>query len=204
MKYVGGILQVLTETAFMLIFAVILIGAYILQMQGRILTHLLFGFSVIFFYHVFQSFKFRVAIALNSSLAVIIIFVLSAHPAKIAILRNFLWFLLIGAYTYYLPILENKPLFRSSFIWDLFFWVFGFIGIYLCIALINLYVFRIYHAENANAAFMYFKYFFKVSGVLGFGAGTGRIVNNLLNRYIWTGEQTFNNGFQGSKNKQRG
>jgi hypothetical protein len=88
----------------------------------------------------------------------------------------------MGVLAFSISYLEKKKWYKDSKVWIISSWFFGFMCVYLLIAVLNIYVYRSIHIDERFGHLFYAKQYIIKGGVLGLGIGLGNYIIQLFNK----------------------
>lgn len=170
------IVHILIQLFFLLIVGVILLGPSVIIPSNTFFAFSLYGFSAVIFYYLIVNHGLRIFLLLGTLLSIILIAVFKPSTDISVLMRNFLWYFLIGL----LVIFINKLVKNKSRVFIIASWFAGFAIVYILMTFMNVFIFGLYKT-NENITFLfYIRQAIKVGGILGIGIGIGEIVAGSL------------------------
>ena len=176
------LLNIAVPTFCYILLGALLIGWFILQPNNTLFTFTIFGFAAVLFYNLIIHYDIKsfILLGLLFTLLVLISFMHATNIIKN--IRNINWFILIGVLAFSISYLEKKKWYKDSKAWVISSWFFGFICVYLLMAVLNIYVYQFMHIDERFGLLFYAKQSIKIGGVLGFGIGLGNFLTQLLSK----------------------
>jgi hypothetical protein len=175
-KYVNLTVDSIIQAIIFILLGIAVLGIYVLESGNTLFTYTLFGIAAILFEIIFKLRNLRDFIFICAFIAIFIIVVFLPSNDFQIVLRNFLWFLLIGVFVY----ANNK--FRLRVKWGrtksgiVAFYLLGILAVYIIGTLINVFVFGSFALISVSNLWYYLSNAIKTGGVLGFGLGLGKII----------------------------
>jgi hypothetical protein len=170
--------QIGIQAACLLIIGVLVFGKNIFVPSITSFSYTIYGLAAILFYNYCLRNNTRnyILLCLIYSILMIIIFQKSTHILRLV--RNLCWYLFIALLSYYLTIIEQKEWYLRSKAWIVSSRLFGFIGLYLIMIILNIFVFGFYPLYDHITFWVYLKQAVKIGGTLGIGIGAGIFIGD--------------------------
>ena len=167
------LVQIAIPVICYLIFGILFIGMFVIQPSNSLFTFTIYGFAAILFYNLIIHYGIRHFLLLGALFAILMLIIFKPSADIIVDLRNFTWYVVIGVLAYAISYYEKKNWYKQSQVWTASVWFIGFICVYIIMAVLNIYLYRLYHVNERFTVFFYIGQSIKLGGVLGAGIGLG-------------------------------
>ena len=180
MKIIKALIFFITEICCFAIIGYILLGPAIFQFNNTAIFFTVFGITAIFLFTVLEFWNIRDFIYLGLLVSLFIVFIWSRNKAFLEIIRNSLWFITIGTFTWLsYKIMKSWNSLNLRFI-PLVVWIISFNCIYLVMLVFNLYVFGFYRISEDFTFVFYLKQALRYGTVIGVGIGLGYLLADII------------------------
>lgn len=169
--------QACIEITIFIILGLLLLGYPVIFPDSTAFSFTIFGFSAIVLYHLRKHNNKKNFFLLGTLFSLFMVVVFKTNNGFIILLRNLIWFLLIGVLVNYLAVFESQEWFTASKLWRTASWFLGFIAVYAVMSLVNVYIFGLYRIGGHINLVFYLRQSVKIGGVLGLGLGIGNTLS---------------------------
>ncbi len=180
MKAKKAMIFFVTEIACFEIIGYILLGPVIFKFNTTAIFTVIFGITAILFFTILEFWNIRDFIYLGLLISLFIVYAWSRNKSFAEIIRNSLWFITIGLFTFlsHKVIKAWNP--RKFKVVPLLAWLISFNCIYLIMLVFNLYIFKFYRLSEDLTFIYYLKQALKLETVIGISIGLGYILANII------------------------
>jgi len=170
----------ITELCCFMIIGYILLGPVIFRFDTTAKYITIFGITAILFFTILEFWNIREFIYLGLLISLFIVYVWSRDKSFLEIIRNSLWFITIGVFTWLSHRIVNSWNPQKLIVIPLVAWIISFNCIYLIMLVFNLYVFRFYRISEDLTFVLYLKQALKYGTVIGISIGLGYLLANFI------------------------
>lgn len=165
------------QAVIFILLGIAALGIYVVESSNTLFTYTLFGAAAIIFDAVFKLRNLRDFIFISAFIAIFLIVVFIPSNDIKDILRNLIWFVLVGAFVYLYNTQRLKIRWGRTKPGIVAFYVLGFLLIYILMTLMSYFIFNTYVLSGSASIGYYILQAVKIGGILGFGLGIGRILS---------------------------
>jgi hypothetical protein len=140
----------------------------------------IFGITAILFFTILEFWSIRDFIYLGLLISLFIVYAWSRNKSFAEIIRNSLWFITIGFFTWLSHKIIKTWNPRKLKVIPLLVWLISFNCIYLIMLVFNLYVFKFYRLSEDFTHIYYLKQALKLGTVIGISISLGYILANII------------------------
>jgi len=186
MKAKKALIFFITEICCLAIIGYILQGPAIFQFNSTAIFYMIFGITAILLFTVLEFWNIREFIYLGLLVSLFIVYVWSRNNSFLEIIRNSLWFITIGTFTWlsYKIIKSWNP--QKLMIIPLVVWIISFNCIYFIMLVFNLYVFMFYSISEDLTFIFYLKQALRYGTVIGVSIGLGYLLADFIIKNLKT------------------
>ena len=158
----------------------ILLGNTFFQFNSTAKFFTIFGVTAILFLTILEFWNTREFVLVGLLISLFIVYVWSRNSSFFEVIRNSLWFITIGVFTW----LSHKAV-KSWFpqklkVIPLVIWIISFNCIYLIMLIFNLYVFRFYTLSGDLTFIYYLRLALRYGTTIGVSIGLGCILADII------------------------
>lgn len=180
MKTKKALIFFITEVCCLAIIGYILLGPAIFQFNSTAIFFTVFGITAILLFTVLEFWNIREFIYLGLLVSLFIIYIWSRNNSFFVIIRNSLWFITIGFFTWLSHnIIKSRNPQRLRII-PLVVWIISFNCIYILMLVFNLYIFRFYTLSENFTFVFYLIHALRYGTVIGVSIGLGYLLADFI------------------------
>jgi hypothetical protein len=180
MKTKKALIFFISELCCFAIIGYILMGPAIFQFNSTAIFFTIFGVTAILLFTILEFWTIREFIYLGLLISLFIVFIWSRNKSFLEIIRNSLWFIAIGIFTWLSQKIIRSWNPQKLSIIPLVVWIISFNCIYLIMLLFNLYVFRFYRISGDLTFVFYLKQSLKYGTIIGVSIGLGYLLADFI------------------------
>lgn len=170
----------ITEICCFAIIGYILPGPAIFKFDSTARFFTIFGITAILLFTVLEFWNVREFIYLGLLVSLFIVFAWSRNKPFLEIIRNSLWFITIGTFTWVSHKIMKSWNPQKLTIIPLVVWIISFNCIYFIMLFFNLYIFRFYRISGDLTFIFYLKQALRYGTVIGLSIGLGYILADFI------------------------
>jgi hypothetical protein len=180
MKTIRTLIFFITLASCFFLTGLILVGTELFNFESTGKYHLIFGLTAIIFFTILKFWRFSDFIYLGLLISMFIVFVWSRDDSLLVIIRNSLWFITIGIFTFlsYKILQTANP--RKFKLIPLVVWIVSFSLIFFVMLMFNIFVFNVYKVEGDLTFVFYLKQSLRFGVIYGLGIGLGYILADFI------------------------
>ncbi len=180
MKTKKALVFFITLSCCLAIIGYILLGTDLLKFDTTAKYFTIFGLTAILFLTILKFWNTREFILLGLLISLFIVYVWSRNSSLPVVIRNSLWFITIGAFTWLSH--EAVKLWSPSNLKIVppIVWIISFNCIYLIMLIFNLYVFGFYSITGDLTFIYYLKLAMRYGTTIGLGIGLGSVLADII------------------------
>jgi len=169
-KIKAAVISIVIELVCFSLIGWLFAGMYIFNIHTTVFTYIIFGTSSILLINIIEYFSLRHFVFAAFLFAFIFITAYYRSYMPVALVRNLLWFVLIGVSIYISAGFLNKQKYKTRKFLGAAVWMINFALVYLVMTLINTYIFDYYNPEFINRFLIMA---FNMGTSMGLGIGIG-------------------------------
>jgi hypothetical protein len=180
MKVKKALAYFISEICCFAVIGYILMGSSIFQFNSTAIFFTIFAITAILLFTILEIWTIREFIYLGILISLFIVYVWSRNKSLPEIIRNSLWFITIGGFTWIShKVMKSWNPQKLRFV-PLVVWIISFNCIYLIMLLFNLYIFRFYRITEDFTFVFYLKQALKYGTVVGLSIGLGYFLAEII------------------------
>lgn len=182
MKAKEALVYFISEICCFAIISYILLGPAMFQFSSSAKFYAIFGITAILLFTILEIWTIREFIYLGIMISLFIVYIWSRNSTFPEIIRNSLWFVTIGVFTWIShKVMKSWNSLRLKVV-PLAVWIISFNCIYLIMMVFNLYIFRFYRLTGDLTFVFYLKQSLKYGTVIGLSIGLGYLLAGIIIR----------------------
>lgn len=180
MKIIKPLIFFITVAFCYALTGLLLVGPELFNMESTAMFHLVFCLTAIVLITILRYWRISDFIYIGLLLSMFIVFVWSRSSTLLMVIRNSLWFITIGIFTYLSYRILNMPNLHKLLIIKLLVWVVAFNLIFFIMLMLNIFVFDVYRINGEITFIFYLKHALRFGTIYGLGIGLGYILAEFI------------------------
>ncbi len=188
MKIIKTLIFFVTVAFCYALTGLLLVGPGLFKMESTAKYHLVFCFTAIVLITILRYWRISDFIYVGLLLSMFIVFVWSRNDTLSMVIRNSLWFITIGIFTFLsYRILDTANLHKLLII-KLLVWIVAFNLIFFIMMMVNIFVFDVHRINSEMTFVFYLKQALRFGTIYGLGIGLGYMLAEFINGKLESSE----------------
>jgi|GEM_PF-1864098 len=174
--------QIFIKIVVFVLTGYILLGGQVVSINDSMLSFTIYGISAIFFYNAIKKWGLKDFIIPACIYSIVLIMTLMRMTLFATFIRNFIFFILLGAFAYYAVLLEKKQIVKEKAYFIPLYWFAGSLFLFLIVTILNTFVFGLYILSEYQTFPGYLFTDLKTGAVFGVGISIGILLQQFFDK----------------------